>query len=60
MFSNQRYCVMFTTSYLPVVVPVDVPGRPLLPPRVDEAGEVDGAAGLDEQLLVPEDGRAGL
>ena len=58
--SSAIYYVIFPTSYLPVVVPVDVPGRPLLSSRVDEAGEVDGAAGLDEQLLVAEDGRAGL
>ena len=45
-------------THLSVVVPVDegVGGRT----RLNGAGEVDGAAGLDEQLVVANDGRLGF
>ena len=51
---------MTLSANLSVIVPVDVPGGPLLSARVDQAGQVDGAAGLDEQLVVAKDGRAGF
>lgn len=41
--------------YLPIVVPVDEGLRG--GPRLNGASEVDGAPGLDVQLLVPDDRR---
>ena len=45
---------------LSVVVPVDVFRVHGLSAGVDDAGEVDGAPGLDEQLLSAQDGSAGF
>ncbi len=51
---------MTLLSHPLVELPVDVPVPHGLPAGVDDAGQVDGAAGLDEQLAGAEDGGAGL
>ncbi len=50
----------YSLSHLVIVLPVDVPVVHGLAARLDGAGEVDGAAGLDEKLVRAKDGRAGF
>ena len=50
MHNKQEYF-----DYLSVIIPKDVLAVHGLAASVDYAGEVDGAAGLDEELLRAED-----
>ncbi len=50
----------YSLSHLVIVLPVDVPVVHGLAAGLDDAGEVDSAAGLDEQLVRAKDGRAGF